>query len=143
MNRKSSDRFSAKTIEQGKTTMFAVEVFSPQDADQMARKMIEKVSRGNGDQMNAYEKVAERCGMSARQLRRFLSGEIKNPGFRLMEGIRVGWIRLWMAEVNKLQRELEEQKARFGSEHFMDLEAEIQTLDQKLEIAMQRAKQGR
>ncbi len=120
--------------------MFAVDVFSPQDADEMARRMIERESRGYGDQMNAYEKVAERCGMSARQLRRFLSGEIKNPGFRLLEGIRTGWIGLWQAEIKKLQRELDAQKARFGSDHFVDLEAEAQALAQKLEIAMETAK---
>lgn len=120
--------------------MFAVDVFRPQDADEMARRMIERESRGYGDQLNAYDKVAVRCGISARQLRRFLSGDIKNPGFRLLDGIRVGWIALWQAEIKKLQRELDTQKTRFGSEHFRDLEAEVQTLAQKIETAMEAAK---
>jgi len=141
MDRETSDRISVKSTNQGKMkAMFAVDVFTPQDADEMARRMIERESRGYGDQMNAYEKVAERCGMSARQLRRFLSGEIKNPGFRLLEGIRTGWIGLWQAEIKRLQRELDAQKARFGSDHFIDLEAEAEALAQKLEIAMETAK---
>ncbi|NTF67944.1 hypothetical protein [Rhizobium rhizogenes] len=140
-HRKSSDRFSAKEDQQGRMkAMYAVDVFRPQDADEMARRMIERESRGYGDQMNAYEKVADRCGMSARQLRRFLSGEIKNPGFRLLEGIRVGWIGLWQAEIKRLQRELDTQKARFGSEHFVDIEAEAEALAQRLEVALATAK---
>ncbi|WP_155257508.1 hypothetical protein [Rhizobium leguminosarum] len=141
MNRESSDRNAVKPIHQGKTkAMFAVNVFSPEDADEMARRMIEKESRGYGDQMNAYEKVSERCGMSARRLRRFLSGELKDPGVRFLLGIRSGWISLWQEEIQKLQRDLKAHEERYGSEHFVDIKAEAEALAQRLEIAKAKAK---
>ena len=141
MFRKSSDRISDNDNQQGKTkAMFAVEAFGPKDADQMARKMLERESRGYGDQLNAYQKVAERCGVTARQLRRFLSGEIKRPDFDLIQGIRVGWINLWEEQIRKMQADLDIQKARFGSDHFTDLEADVQALASKIETAKARTK---
>lgn len=121
--------------------MYAVNVFSPRDAAEMARRMIEKESRGNGDQMNAYDKVAERCGMSARQLRRFLQGELKDPGYRLLNGILNGWASLWRSEISKMQRELDAHKARYGSGHISDIEAEAKALVDRFEAAMAAAKQ--
>lgn len=136
MNRESSDRISVKP-NQGKTkAMSAVNVFSPDDADKAARLMIERESRGYGDQMNAYIQVARRCGLSARQLRRFLAGELKDPGFRLLEGIRTGWLNLWRSEIKKLEQELKAHEEEYGSEHVVDIKAEAEALAQRLEAAM-------
>lgn len=120
--------------------MYAVDVFTPKEADALARKMVERESRGHGDQANAYDAVAGRCGLSARQLKRFLAGEIKKPWFDLLHGIRVGWINLWEEEIQKMQRELEAQKDRFGGDHFRDLEAEVQALAAKVQAQKERLK---
>jgi transcriptional regulator with XRE-family HTH domain len=143
MHRKSSDRISAKTNKQGELkAMFAVDVFSPTEADAMARKMIERESRGYGDQMNAYEKVAERCGFTARQLRRFLQGEIKNPGFGLLHGIRIGFLSLWEEEVKKMQQEIDALKARVGdSDHVRGVETEAQALAHKIQAIKEQLRQ--
>lgn len=112
--------------------------FGPAEAKQFASKMLERESRGNGDQMNAYERVAARCGVTARQLRRFLANDIKSPGWGLIQGIRVGWIGLWEEEIKRLQHELEIQKRKFGSDHFEDLDAEAQALAEKIRARKER-----
>ncbi|ASY62490.1 hypothetical protein SJ05684_c10320 [Sinorhizobium sojae CCBAU 05684] len=90
--------------------------------------MLKKESSGNGDQMNAYERVAARCGMTARQLRRFLSGEIKEPAWGFIHGIRIGWFGLWEEEVRKMQHEMDIYRKRFASDRFQDLKAQIEAL---------------
>lgn len=120
--------------------MSAVNVFNPEEADFAARKMIEKSSRGYGDQMNAYDDIAGLCSLSGRQLRRFLSGDLKDPSFRLLHGIHLGWIKFWRAEALKLQKVVADYEERYGSEHFDDIRAEAEALAQRLEIAEQKAK---
>lgn len=136
MVRKISDRIlSSKINDQGKSeAMSAVSAFGPKEATMFARKMIETESRGNGDHMNAMERVAKRCGVTARQLRRFLAGEIKRPGWDLIQGIHVGFFGLMESKVKALQHEIEVCKRQYGSTHFEDLEdqtdalvAEVQT----------------
>lgn len=139
MDRKISARFRANVTQQGKTkAMSAVDAFGPKDAEVFARKMIQKESKGLGDQMNAMERVAGRCGVTARQLRRFLAGEIKRPDWDLIQGIRIGWIGLWEEQIRKLQTELDIQKARFGSDYFQDLDAEAQALAAKIQSRKER-----
>lgn len=139
MDRKISARIWANEKKQGKTkAMSVVDAFGPRDAEIFAKKMIERESRGLGDQMNAMDRVAERCGVTARQLRRFLSGEVKRPDWGLIHGIRVGWLGLWEEQIRKMQAELEIQKARFGSDHFQDLDAEAQALAAKIQARKER-----
>jgi hypothetical protein len=112
--------------------MLAVNAFDPKEATVFARKMLEEESRGNGDQMNAYERVAKRCGVTARQLRRFLSGEIKKPAWDFVQGIRLGWVGLMEEKIKRMQHDLEIQKRKFGSDHFEDLDAQAQALAQEI-----------
>lgn len=139
MNRKTYARNWAIEKQEGKTkAMSVVDAFDPSEAELFVRKMIEKESRGNGDQMNALDRVAARCGVTARQLRRFLSGEIKRPDWGFIQGIRIGWIGLWEEQIRRMQADLEIQKARFGSDHFQDLDAEAQALAAKIQARKER-----
>ncbi|OWV62556.1 hypothetical protein ATY75_12085 [Rhizobium sp. N122] len=120
--------------------MSAVNVFNPTEADIAAREMIERTSRGYGDQMNAYDKVADLCSLSGRQLRRFLSGDLKDPSFRLLSGIQGGWIKFWKAEVGRLQTVVADYEERYGSDHLIDIKAEAEALAKRLEIAEKQTK---
>lgn len=135
MVRKISDRFLQSGINNkgNSEAMFGVNAFDPEEATMFVRKMLEEESRGNGDQMNAYERVARRCGVTARQLRRFLSGEIKNPSWGFIEGIRVGLVGLLEEKIRKMQHDLEIQKRKHGTADFQDLDAAIQDLAQKID----------
>lgn len=144
MDRKISARISGNDNEVGKTkAMFVVDAFGPEEAAMSARRMIEKESRGAGDQMNAMERVAARCGLSARQLRRFMAGDRKEPGWRLIHGIRVGWFSFLEEEFRKVQHDLAIAKRKYGGDHFEDFDTEVQALDQKIQAAKLRAEEER
>lgn len=123
--------------------MSAAEAFGPMEAATCAKEMIERQSRGSGDQGNAYESVASLCGLTARQLRRFLSGDRKSPGWDLIHGIRTGWISYWEDEFKRVTHKLEIAKRTYGSDHFEDFDAEVQALDTKIQAAKLRAKRAK
>jgi hypothetical protein len=119
--------------------MSAVNAFTPDLAAAYARKMVERESRGNGDQMNALERVGRECGMTSRSLRRLINGETKDPGITLMGRLRAAYLRMCEREITKLKHEVAADKARFGDAAFEDFDAEIQAVAEKLRAAKERA----
>ncbi|WP_156528543.1 hypothetical protein [Sinorhizobium glycinis] len=132
MDRKFSDRIltSAKTKEEAKT-MGSV-ALSPDMASSYAKQMVELESRGNGDQMNALERVGRNVGMTARSLRRLINGET-DPSVSLLVRIHKAYLDLCARKAESLMQKIEAEKARFGSEHFEDLSAELQALRAKID----------
>lgn len=120
-----------KTEDKAKS-MSSVNVFSPDIAAQYARKMIERETRGNGDQMNALERVGRRCGMTARTLRRLVNGETRDPGIAVFGRIRAAYLDYCARQIAELQAEIAVEKARFGDEHLGNLEAEAEALASKV-----------
>lgn len=119
--------------------MSSVDAFSPEITAVYARKMVERESRGNGDQMNALERVGRRCGMTTRSLRRLINGETKDPGLSVFSRVRAAYLDYCAWQIAELQHELEIEKARTGvDETFADLAAEAALLAAKIE----RAKRG-
>jgi hypothetical protein len=136
---KTSDRFLANDNSSRKEkAMSAVTAISPDLAAAYARKMIERETRGNGDQMNAMERVGHRCGLSARALRRLLSGETKDPGVSVFARIRTAYLRYCETQIAELALEIAADKARYGDEPFEDLGAEVQALAEKIKAAKER-----
>lgn len=135
MVRKISDRLLSNGINNkgSSKAMSSLSAFGPKEAAMFAQKMIETESRGNGDQMNAMERVAKRCGVTSRQLRRFLAGDIKRPGWDLIQGIHVGFFGLLESKVKALQHEIEVCKTRYGSAHFEDLDDQTEALVAEVE----------
>lgn len=116
-------------------TMSSVDALNPDLAVKYARKMVERESRGNGDQMNALERVGRRCGMTARSLRRLLNGETRDPGIAVFGRIRAAYLDLCQRQISELQHEIEIEKARFGDASFEDLDREVEALAEKLRQA--------
>lgn len=116
-------------------TMSSVDALSPDLAAKYARKMVERESRGNGDQMNALERVGRHCGMTARSLRRLLNGETRDPGIAVFGRIRAAYLDLCQRQITELQHEIEIEKARFGDASFEDLDREVEALAQKVRQA--------
>lgn len=73
--------------------MSTVDMFSPDIAAQYGRKMVEIESRGNGDQMNALERVGRECGLKARALRRIINGET-TPTLPVFLRMRAGYLNI-------------------------------------------------
>ncbi|ANL84638.1 hypothetical protein [Rhizobium phaseoli] len=145
MNREISDRILSTINHQGKSKamLVSVDAFGPKEADLFARKMIEAESRGSGDQMNAMERVASRCGLTARQLRRFLQGEIKSPGWGLVNGILAGWISLWDEKIRVMQAEVKAVRERCKGDRREDLMAEVAALDSEIEALAARVRRAK
>jgi transcriptional regulator with XRE-family HTH domain len=139
--RKTSDQFLANDNKKREAkAMSGVNAFTPDLAAAYARKMIELESRGNGDQLNALERVGRRVGMTARSLRRLVNGETKDPGISLFARIHAAYLEQCGKMAASLLQQIEIEKARFGSEHFEDLGAELQALRSKIEAQMERHK---
>ncbi|MBD9372795.1 hypothetical protein IB238_09200 [Rhizobium sp. ARZ01] len=119
--------------------MSTADAFSPDITAAYARKMVERESRGNGDQMNALDRVGRRCGMTARSLRRLINGETKDPGLSVFSRVRAAYLDYCARQIAELQHEIEVEKARIGvDDTFADLAAEAEVLAAKVE----RAKRG-
>ncbi|MGB3814013.1 MAG: hypothetical protein WA950_12380 [Shinella sp.] len=116
--------------------MSTVDAFTPEMTAAYARKMVERESRGNGDQLNALERVGRRCGMTARSLRRLINGETKDPGVSVFSRVRSAYLDFCARQIAELQHEIEVEKARIGGDDtFADLAAEAEVLAAKVERA--------
>lgn len=134
-----SPEVTIRKSENKANTMSSVTPFSPDLAAVYARKMVERESRGNGDQMNALERVGRRCGMTARSLRRLLNGETRDPGIAVFGRIRAAYLDLCARQIAALQHELEVEKARNADASLEDIGREVEALAEKV----RQAKQGR
>jgi hypothetical protein len=97
--------------------------------------MVELESRGNGDQLNALERVARNCGMGSRALRRLINGETKDPSISVFGRVRAAYLDLCERQIAKLKHEVEVDMARYGDAAFADLGEEIQALAAKVRQA--------
>lgn len=134
--RKTSDRILSNENNTGKT-MSSVPVLGPDLPAAYVRKMIEMESRGNGDQLNAMERVGRDIGISARSIRRLVSGET-DPGMKLFTRIHRAYVDKCSRMAAALLHQIEIEKARFGSEHFEDIGAEALALRAKIEARKER-----
>lgn len=119
--------------------MSTVEMFSPGVAAKYGRKMVEMESRGNGDQLNALERVGREVGLKARALRRIINGET-SPSLAVFGRMRAGYLNLCERQIEKLKQEVEADKARYGDDHFMDIDNQVAALAEKLRAAKEKAK---
>ena len=114
--------------------MSTVDMFSPDIAAQYGRRAVEIESRGNGDQLNALERVGRECGLKARALRRIINGET-TPTFPVFLKLRAAYLNICERQINRLQSEIETEKMRFGDAAFADLDREISNLAEKVRKA--------
>lgn len=109
-------------------------MFSEDIAAQYGRLAVEIESRGNGDQMNALERVGRECGLKARALRRIINGETV-PTLPVFLKIRAAYLNVCDRQIRKLQEAVEIDKVRYGDAAFADLGNEIQSLAEKVRQA--------
>lgn len=114
--------------------MSTVDMFSSDIAAQYGRKAVEIESRGNGDQMNALERVGRDCGLKARALRRIINGET-TPTLPVFLKLRAAYLNLCERQIRRLQAEIETEKMRFGDAAFADLDHKISALAEEVQQA--------
>lgn len=121
-------------IENRAKVMSTVDMFSSDIAAHYGRKAVEIESRGNGDQLNALERVGRECGLKARALRRIINGET-TPTFPVFLRLRAAYLNICERQISKLQIEIQTEKKRFGDAAFADLDREISDLAEKVRTA--------
>jgi hypothetical protein len=128
-----------KDNENRANVMSSVEMFTPMVGASYARKMVELESRGNGDQLNALERVGRIVGLKSRALRRIMNGETA-PSLAAFARIREGYLNLCERHIERLRAEVETDKARYGDDAFADIDHEVKALAEKLRAAKEKAK---
>lgn len=132
MRQTSARNLSNENSAEKKAKAMSVAVLGPDMPAAYVRKMIEMETRGNGDQMNAIERVSRDVGMSPRSVRRLVNGET-DPGMKLFARIHKAYLDKCARMAAALLHQIEVEKARFGSEHFEDIGAEALALRAKIE----------
>ena len=133
----STQKPTIRNAENREISMSTLEMFSPELARDYGRKMLEMESRGNGDQLNALERIGRVVGLKPRAVRRILNGETQ-PTLSVFARLRSGYLDLCEKQINRLQHEVATEKARFGDAAFAGLDHEIQALADRIH----RAKEG-
>lgn len=92
------------------------------------RRMVEKETRGWGDQSNALSRLERRYGLPFWSLNNLRTGRAKTIEAGLFARIRSAYLDLCEREIAKLQHELSVEKALNPNDDFDDLELEAQAL---------------
>jgi hypothetical protein len=92
------------------------------------RRMVEKETRGWGDQSNALSRLERRYGLPFWSLNNLRTGRAKTVEAGLFARIRSAYLDLCEREIAKLQHELTVEKALNPDDTFDDLEREAQAL---------------
>lgn len=116
--------------------MYLVDAYSPERAAEYAEKMVQRRTKGWGDEANALSEVSRWCGMSAISLKRLIKRETKTINSLTFGRIRGAYLDYCARQIAELQHEIEVEKARIGgNETFEDLAAEAEVLAAKVERA--------
>jgi hypothetical protein len=105
------------------------------------RRMIEKETRGWGDQNNALHRLGNRYGLPFWSLHNIRIGRAKTVEAGLFDRIRAAYLDLCERQVRQLQHEIEIEKAKGGGDaSFEDLAREAEELAARVAQASQGAK---
>lgn len=121
-----------KTEHQERKVMSSAEM-----ATGYVRRMVERESRGWGDQEGALGRLEQRYGISFWSLNNIRTGRAKTVEAGLFARIRGAYLDLCERQVAKLQHEIAIEKALNEDDTFEDLEREAARLAE--EIAAKRA----
>ncbi len=102
-------------------------------ASDYVRRMVEKETRGWGDQRNALERLERRYQIPFWSLNNLRTGRAKTVEAGLFSRIRSAYLDLCERELAKLQHELAIEKARHPHDDFTDLESEAEELLARLQ----------
>jgi hypothetical protein len=104
------------------------EMSSAELAAGYVRRMVEKETRGWGDQSNALYRLETRYGLPFWTLENLRTGRAKTVEAGLFSRIRRAYLDLCERQVRQLQHEIELEKARGEDDDLFDLEREAARL---------------
>ncbi len=92
------------------------------------RRMVEKETRGWGDQNSALHRIGDRYRLPFWTLNNLKTGRAKTVEAGLFDRIRAAYLDLCERQVRQLQHEIEIEKAKAGDASFEDLAREAEEL---------------
>ncbi|QQM29321.1 hypothetical protein JET14_13405 [Martelella lutilitoris] len=98
----------------------------------MARRIIEIKASGIG-RAEATKWCARRAGMNVRSLQRLINGEMKDPGIRLFEPLRLAYVETLSRRIAELQMEASIASAVSDHAPISELDREISAICRKFE----------
>jgi len=104
------------------------------------RRMVEKETRGWGDQSNALSRLERRYGLPFWSLNNLRTGRAKTVEAGLFARIKSAYLDLCEREIAKLQHELSVEKALNPDDDFEDLAREAETLLARVQAKRDAAK---
>lgn len=104
------------------------------------RRMVEKETRGWGDQSNALSRLERRYGLPFWSLNNLRTGRAKTVEAGLFARIRDAYLDLCEREIVKLQHELTVEKALNPDDNFDDLAREAETLLARVQAKKEKLK---
>jgi len=104
------------------------------------RRMVEKETRGWGDQNSALHRIGDRYRLPFWTLNNLKTGRAKTVEAGLFDRIRAAYLDLCERQVRQLQHEIEIEKAKAEDAPFEDLAREAEELAARVAQASQGAK---
>lgn len=111
------------------------EMSSAELATGYVRRMVEKETRGWGDQDNALSRIEQRYGLPFWTLQNLRTGRAKTVEAGLFARIRGAYLDLCERQVRQLQHEISVEKALNDDDTIQDLEREAARLSARIEAA--------
>lgn len=106
-------------------------------------KMVERETKGNGDQINAIERVARRCRLTPSAVRRLAAGQTKNISASTYGVVRQAYREHLDEMILDLTAEREAELSLFHIPDALSLSDEIDALRAKLEATRNALKEKR
>lgn len=92
------------------------------------RRLVERETKGWGDQSNAGRRLEARYGIPFNALEHLRTGRAKSVDAGLFSRIRAAYLDLCERQIEKLQHEIAIEKAIYNDDCLQDLEREAQAL---------------
>lgn len=128
----------------GAKRMSAVpDAYTPELAALYAKKMVQRRTKGWGDDTNAVDEVANWCGMSGRALKRLINGERKIVGLDTYGRIHRAYVNYCLRMIRQLKHEVEITEEVHGHAAVADIIGEVEALEARAEAALSVAKTER
>jgi hypothetical protein len=122
----------------GKSQYSEHQMSTVEEAGNYVRRMVERETRGWGDQERAMERLEAHYGLPFWSLQHLRTGRAKTVEAGLFARIRAAYLDLCERQVTRLQHEIAIEKAISGHDSVEDLEREAETLLARIEAARAR-----
>jgi len=119
--------------------MSTVDALSPGRAQEYATKLFQLRVKGWGDEPAALADVAERSRMSARNYKRVMKGEIRDPNVGVLRSIRSAYLEFCREVASRILHEIEIETRVHGDDALESIGAETAALLDKIQAAKERA----